>query len=300
MLVSLVIFYLFTMGIMLLFDIDFTEEIKVEINKSLKSRIKDNVKVKKDNYIVKTNKEVRSMLITMNKERYYRLYVFISYSLATTGLFWSYIYNNYIIMLPITILMFTIPYIFILFMFYRNKEKVNNNLSVALSIITSSYLRNDNIIKSVEENIDNIGISKQVFIEFVNENKLIGTDTTTSLYNMKNKINNTFFYEWIDILVLCMQDSNMKKMLPSIIDKITENNMINSDIKYQVDKHIREFIAVVIFVVIGFIILITQFEVINDILTTTTIGKLLLTVNLVVVMFSILRAIKLVKEVEYL
>jgi hypothetical protein len=70
---------------------------------------------------------------------------------------------------------------------------MNAEMETALSIITTSYLRNESIITAVQENISylNPPISN-VFQSFLTQAKMINVNVKQALTDMKPKLNHYF------------------------------------------------------------------------------------------------------------
>ena len=94
------------------------------------------------------------------------------------------------------------------------KKAISAELETALSIITTAYLRNEDIVTAVEENIDYLNPPVlSVFKEFISRVRLINPDITASLQDMKPRIDNAVFHEWCDGLIACQFDRSLKTTL---------------------------------------------------------------------------------------
>ena len=94
---------------------------------------------------------------------------------------------------------------------------MNEELETAISIITTSYLRTEDLIRSVRENLPYINEPVRANFEaFVYEAELINANTTSAINSLKMKIPNRVFHEWANILIQCQSDRSMKNtLLPS-------------------------------------------------------------------------------------
>lgn len=69
------------------------------------------------------------------------------------------------------------------------KKDVSSELETALSIITTAYLRSEDILTSVEENLEYLNPPvKTVFADFVSRIRLIDPDLEAALEELKGKI----------------------------------------------------------------------------------------------------------------
>ena len=68
---------------------------------------------------------------------------------------------------------------------------------MSISIITTSYLRTEDLIKSVKENLPFINEPvKSTFSAFVSEAELINANLVSAINSMKMKVPNRVFPEW--------------------------------------------------------------------------------------------------------
>ena len=91
-----------------------------------------------------------------------------------------------------------------------------------LSIITDSYIDCNDIIKAINENLSKLDIQKP-FAEFITDVTLIDSNIRRCLRRLEIKINNKYFSEWIDILILSQEKSgDMRFILSAVIDGMND------------------------------------------------------------------------------
>ena len=84
------------------------------------------------------------------------------------------------------------------------KKDIAAELETALSIVTTAYLRSENILTAVEENLNYLNPPvHQVFKDFVLRVKLIDPDVLEAIKVLRTKIDNEVFREWCDALCDC-------------------------------------------------------------------------------------------------
>lgn len=94
--------------------------------------------------------------------------------------------------------MMFVPFWFIRLTANHYKKNIAAELETALSIITTAYLRNEDIQTAVEENIDYLNPPvRSVFVEFLTRIKLVNPDVDAALQDMGTKIDNAVFREWV-------------------------------------------------------------------------------------------------------
>ena len=91
------------------------------------------------------------------------------------------------------------------------KKHLNEELETAISIITTSYLRTEDLIRSVKETLPSINEPvKANFEAFVYAAALINANITSAINSLKMKIPNRIFHEWCGPLIQCQSDRSMK------------------------------------------------------------------------------------------
>ena len=115
------------------------------------------------------------------------------------------------------------------------KKDVSSELETALSIITTAYLRSEDILTSVEENLEYLNPPvKTVFADFVSRIRLIDPDLEAALEELKGKIENDVFMEWVDALKSCLYDRSLKTTLTPIVVKLSDMRIVNAELEYLV------------------------------------------------------------------
>ena len=101
----------------------------------------------------------------------------------------------------------------------RNQDELLEN---TMSIITNSYLSCNDILATINENLDKLDIYKP-FAEFITEVTLIDSNLKRGLRKLELKIGNAYFSEWIDILVLSQEQSgDFRFILPAIVQSMND------------------------------------------------------------------------------
>lgn len=129
------------------------------------------------------------------------------------------------------------------------KKDIAAELETALSIVTTAYLRSENILTAVEENLRYLNPPvHQVFKDFVLRVKLIDPDVLEAIKVLRTKIDNEVFREWCDALCDCQHDRSLKVTLTPIVSKLSDMRIVNGELEYLVFEPRKEFIIMVIFV----------------------------------------------------
>jgi hypothetical protein len=110
------------------------------------------------------------------------------------------------------------------------KRDIAAELETVLSIITSAYLRSEDIQTAVEESIKYINPPiRTVFSDFLSQVRLINPDVEAALKAMKAKIDNDVFHEWCDSLLDCQFDRSLKFTLTPIVSKLSDMRIVNGE-----------------------------------------------------------------------
>ena len=109
------------------------------------------------------------------------------------------------------------------FVVYNHKRFINEELEVALNLITTAYIRSNDIIQSVEENLVNLnGPVREAFTSFVDEIKYINSNTVACIERLKGRLDSSLFRQWCDNLILCQSDHTLKSSLVPIVSKFSD------------------------------------------------------------------------------
>ncbi|WP_340397172.1 hypothetical protein NST50_26065 [Paenibacillus sp. FSL E2-0202] len=124
------------------------------------------------------------------------------------------------------------------------KKRLHAELETALSIITTSYLRSENILAAVEENLSYLNPPvSDVFQAFLAESKLIHSNLHLALQQLQERINDSVFQEWCAALISCQEDRTLKSTLMPIVAKLSDMRVISADLDYQLYEPLKEFLT---------------------------------------------------------
>ncbi|OME30045.1 hypothetical protein NSS98_22605 [Paenibacillus sp. FSL E2-0274] len=124
------------------------------------------------------------------------------------------------------------------------KKRLHSELETALSIITTSYLRNENILAAVEENLPYLNPPvSDVFQAFLAESKLIHANLRLALQQLQDRINDSVFQEWCAALIACQDDRTLKSTLMPIVSKLSDMRVVSADLDYQLYEPLKEFLT---------------------------------------------------------
>lgn len=180
------------------------------------------------------------------------------------------------------------------------KKHLNEELETAISIITTSYLRTEDLIRSVRENLPYINEPVRANFEaFVYEAELINANTTSAINSLKMKIPNRVFHEWANILIQCQSDRSMKNTLPTIAQKFSDVRVVQSELEAMMQGPRREAITMMFLVVANIPLLYFLNKDWFYTLIFTSPGKIALAICAAIILFALTQIMKLSKPIEY-
>ena len=180
------------------------------------------------------------------------------------------------------------------------KRDIAAELETALSIITTAYLRNEDIVTAVEENIDYLNPPVlSVFKGFVYRIKMINPDIAAGLEEMKVQLENAVFREWCDALIACQIDRNLKTTLTPIVSKLSDMRVVNGELENMVFEPRKEFISMQLLVVGNIPLLYFLNKDWYNALMHTPLGQIILAICFAAIFISAAFVIKLTQPIEY-
>ncbi len=255
---------------------------------------------KKKHGIYKTLLKMKTALEVTGKSKQFSLACFLSLVGFAGGMILSLIIDN-IFLLPVFSVTFgLLPFFYIAHTLSYYDKHTKEELETTLSIITTSYMRSDDILLSVRENLSYIKPPlREVFLSFIGDATAVTSNTKRALYNLKEKVDNEIFKEWCDTLIQCQDDRTLKDTLQPVVAKLTDVRIVNSELKTMLINARNEYLMMV-FLVVGNIPLLYLLN--KDWFHTllfTTAGKAVLGVCGVVILITALFMMKYTRPIEY-
>ena len=182
--------------------------------------------------------------------------------------------------------------------YYDNHIK--EELETSLSIITTSYVRTDDIVTAVKENMQHLKPPvKEIFAGFVAENMMISSDIKQSIRHLKEKVSNSIFDEWCDTLIACQDDRTLKDTLMPTVAKLTDVRIVNNEIKGMLSAARTEYFMMAAMVVGNIPLLYFLNQDWYAALMYTTLGKIVLAVCGLAIIVTAMLMFRFTKQVEY-
>lgn len=295
-----------TAGFFMLFGIspmEFTEGIFSRIlakPNSIKSQINKATRRKKPNLLRREITEAQEILRLTNRTQMFGILCACSLGLAAAGICISAAIGNLFLAPVLAIGLMFVPFWYVKTTATNYKKAISSELETALSIITTAYLRNEDIITSIEENVHYLNAPvKSVFENFISRIKLSNPDLTAAILDMKQHIDNEVFHEWCDSLILCQNDRSLKSTLTPIVNKLSDMRVVNADLEYMVTGPRKEFITMALLVIGNIPLLYMLNKAWYNSLMNTIPGQIILAVSAVGIFVATAIVIKITKPIEF-
>ena len=255
---------------------------------------------KKRHSIYEKLMKIKTALTVTGKAKQFSLICFLSVVLFVIGILLSVAIKNLFLLPTISIALALVPFIYTTNILSLYERTTKEELETTLSIISTSYIRNDDIVYAVQENIEYIKPPiKEVFKSFETEATLVSSDIKKALHHLKRKIDDEIFREWCDALIQCQDDRTLKDTLLPIVSKLTDVRVINNELKTMLQSAKNEYWMMVLLLISNVPILYMLNKDWFNTLVYETSGKAVLGICGVVILVTALFMIKFTKPVEY-
>ncbi|MCI9052947.1 MAG: hypothetical protein HFI05_13720 [Lachnospiraceae bacterium] len=274
---------------------------KEEKNIPIKKRIENLNKKKKEKAFFSLIEEVKEILEYIDQRELFARICVAAGLFALLGTILSFSMDNLFMIFPLSIGLALIPFLYMKFSGIRLKKTINEELETALSIITTSYLRSEDVIQSIKENIEYMKMPciRKPFQNFLAQTIFVNPNIPAALENLKAQIESDVFKEWVDELKACQIDKNLKVTLTPIIEKFSDMRIISSEIEELLYAPVKEFITMCMLL----IAIVPGLYFINRdwffALVSSGLGKIVLSITVFVIVLSISGVIKASKPIEY-
>lgn len=287
-------------GMMRLLDIRFGELLAGVIDrpKSIKAQINE-ASGKKKSFLRREVEEISGILRMTGRANKIPV-IFLSCGiLAVVGAVIASLLNNPFMIPVLAVGCMFIPVWYVRLTASHFKKDIAEELETALSVITTAYLRNEDIVTAVEENVPYLASPiKDVFTDFLVSVKLIDADIVKAIYALKPKVNNEIFHEWCDALAACQQDRNLKTTLTPIVTKLSDVRIVNSELELLLAEPRKEFIIMAILLIANIPLMYFLNKDWFHIMMYSIPGKVVLAIDMAVIFISSAFVVKLTKPIE--
>jgi tight adherence protein B len=301
-----VAFFLMAGGILLVLKLSpldllkMTASVMTERKVKLKRSIRRSIKPVRKRGIQKIIGDTRETLRINDQSSKFPRLMLISLLMSVVGILIASAMDNPFLVPVLAVSFFLLPFLFVLLTSVKSQKRMNTALETALSTITSSYLRTESIVTAVEENVEQLDpYVRPTFQRFLVQAKMISPDISALLENMKNSISNSVFHEWVDAMILCQNDRTLKSTLMPIVNKLSDIRVVSGELNTLLYEPLKDFAIMALLLLLEVPFLRSQNEEWYNILMFTPVGKLLISVDVVLLMVALIAVIRNLKPIEY-
>ena len=271
---------------------------------SPKQTLRDKVKIaggkKKSRKISAELKHINDALIATGKGSQFATICAVSLTLLICGGMCSVLIDNIFLVPIFSITLALLPFIYAKTTISYYDKHIEEEMETALSIITTSYIRSDDIVSAVKENITYLKPPiTEIFKSFLGETTAISSDIKHALLKLKDKIDNQIFKEWVDTLIQCQYDRTLKDTLLPVVTKLTDVRIVNNELKTMLYEPRKEYFMMVAMVIGNIPLLYMLNKSWYSTLMDTIPGKLVLALSGMVILVTAMMMMKYTKPIEY-
>lgn len=177
----------------------------------------------KKTYLRRNQDEARIALEKSGNSAKYAKTILFSRILAAIGFAFSILIGNLLIAPVLSAGLYFVPLWATKLYVYRYDRFVREELQTTLSLITSSYIRHNDLQKAVEENLEYTkGVVHTAFKQFVWNLEYVSSDILEQIEVLSAKIDNKIFHKWCETIALCQSDHTLKATLTPIVSKFSD------------------------------------------------------------------------------
>lgn len=205
-----------------------------------KARIAHNKK--KSRHIAAELAYIRDALAATGKGRQFTLICAMSLCLLVGGSLFAIMIGNLLLVPILGAALAALPFLYAKGVIGAYEKHIRMEMETALSIVTTSYVRTDDIVEAVRENIGYIKPPvRELFRAFLGESTMISADIKGALANLRQRVDNDIWQEWCDAMTACQDDRTLKDTLLPIVSKLTDVRIVNNELKTMLYEPRREY-----------------------------------------------------------
>ena len=271
---------------------------------SPKQTLRDKVLIaqgrKKSRRITKEIMHIKDALDATDNSKQFTIACVASIVMIVVGCILAVVIDNFFLIPVFAVAFACLPFFYVKSTLSAYDKHVKEDMETALSIITTSYIRSDDIVGAVNENITYLKPPiKEIFQSFIGDTTMISSDTKDALRNLKSKIDNTIYEEWCDTLIACQDDRTLKDTLLPIVAKLTDVRIVNNELKTVLGEVRKEYWMMVCLVIGNIPILYMLNYSWFEALMLTLPGKIVLAICGTVILVTAMLMMKYTRPIEY-
>lgn len=253
-----------------------------------------------ENLAVRSRKEALEIFERIGQRERYQRTLRLSIVAAIGGATVGGLLHNLMLSVVLAVGFYFIPLWATRFQLYRYDQYLNEELETALSLITTSYTRSNDILAAVSENLGNINEPvKGVFTAFVNNLRYVDANAPAQIERMKAALDNPIWWQWCDALILCQADHTMRDALRPIVAKFSDQKAQQEENATKMMLPLRRAGGMVALTFGVILLLYFGNKEWYHYLVSTVFGQVSLVLTAVAILVTVNAAIKLSKPIQY-
>lgn len=283
--------------------IEFTDSLfgfLLKPKKSIREDIKESSGRKKHGILRREIEEAQAVLTMTGRGARFSMVCAAALALFCIGGSIAILFGNFFLAPVLAVGFLFLPFWYVKLTANHYKRDVSAELETALSVITTAYLRTEDIVTAVEENLAylNPPVSR-VFQDFLMQIKFVDPDVEAALRRMRGQIDYEVFREWCDAVCDCQHDRSLKMTLTPIVAKLSDMRNVNAELEYMIAEPRKEFLIMVIFVIGNIPLMYLLNKDWYNVLMHTALGQVILAATAAAIFISAGFVVKLTRPIEY-
>lgn len=177
---------------------------------------------------------------------------------------------------------------------HRNKLA---RLQSSMMLLSGSYIDKEDFVQAVQENIDRLGYPKP-FRNFLAQISYTDPNIPQALRRMEADVNNAYFSQWVDVLVLAQDDRQLKHVAMAVVEDMNDMARVQMELDSALFAVWLEYYTVLVMIFCSPLILRMCMPEAYEILVNSFIGQILLALLLIAVAYSLFTANKANEPIE--
>ena len=256
--------------------------------------------VQKESFMNRSRREAQEVFEQTGQRNRFPKMLKVALLTGAGGALLGLLFRNPLLSIVLAVGCYYIPLWLTQFNLYRYNRFINEELETALSLVTTSYTRSNDVLAAVEENLGHINEPvRGVFAAFCNNVKYVDANAAAQIERMKGALDNKLFSQWCDSLILCQEDHTLRAALAPIVAKFSDQKAQQQENETKMMLPLQRAMTMV-GLTVGFIPLLRLANAgwyAN--LVSTFLGQLALVATAVISLMTINKAIRLSKPSEY-
>lgn len=177
---------------------------------------------------------------------------------------------------------------------HRNKLA---RLQSSMMLLSGSYIDKEDFVSAVQENVDRLGYPKP-FEQFLAQISYTDPNIPQALRRMEVRVNNAYFSQWVDVLILAQDDRQLKHVAMAVVEDMNDMARVQMELDSALFAVWLEYFSVLVMIFCSPLILRMCMPDAYEILVNSMVGQVLLVLLLLAVAYSLFAANKMNEPIE--